>query len=241
MKRFTFVAVVFLSLACACSADQIQIGVIHPSSFSTPASFVPGSGIGLQSFIVANLGSTPFSLSDLVFSSSLLSTNSVVTPLVGANIGGPDAVINPGQAFGNINSDFFQQPTLEYVQSIFPSISSVFVDGSSRIAAGFGNPLNSGAVLGDSMTVVSYQLSVAGASAQWTTNYRIGVPELPIGTTAGTLGFVVSSVDMVPPVQAVPEPSTISLLASGLLLAGIVLRNRLEKRRRLFRETFPEL
>jgi hypothetical protein len=189
-------------------ADQIlQFGMIYPSDFKAGAVVHEGSGSTIQTLVIVNLGTASFNLQDIRFSSFLVSTTTPVNPDVRVPTTFPNFVLMPGQAYGYINGDFFQQPTLEYVQSIFPSVTSVTVNPDTPLYVSFVNPLGSGVDFQNSQSVVHYQLSIGGASVNWTTTYEMGYPDLQPGFTSGTLGNTTSN--------AVLVPTTVSFTFSG--------------------------
>lgn len=216
LKHFLFL--VFVSATAwpnAWANEMLQFGVIFPADFRAGSALEPGQGFGIHTFVVGNLGTTPLSLSDFVFSSSIASTTTTVDPLVDVRVNDGGFVLAPGQALGYINGDFNQPLTLSFVQSIFPTISSLSVQGGYGLFASFDNPLGSGVVFQDTQTTVDYHLRYGGANSHWMTSYEVGVPDLQTGTTAGVLGYGVSNA------AGVPEASTVTLMGVGLFVLGL--------------------
>jgi hypothetical protein len=220
-------AILALVLVCLCGpafADEVtQFGVIYSADLQIGTPFLNGEGVTTQTFVVVNLGNTDLNFADLVFSSSLVSTTASVTPDVSVdnNFPGnprgpasvPNSVLHPGQAYGYINGDYIRQPTLSYVQSIFPSATSLTISqfGASTLEANFANPPGSGITFNDVSAVVDYTLTIDGATAEWTGSFEDAIPgELPPGQTSGTVGFTESNV-------VTPEPNTLLLLGIGSL------------------------
>jgi hypothetical protein len=215
-----FLVAILCSTATTAWANSIQqFGLILPTDFRAGTELPSEQGFELHSFVVGNLGTTNLSLSDFVFTSSLISTTTTVDPVLDAHINAGGFVLAPGEALGYINGDFNQPLTLSYVQSIFPTISSLSVQPDYGLFAGLSNPLNSGVVFQNTQTTVDYHLRIGGANAHWTTSYEIGVPDLQPGWTAGTLGNAVSNA------SRVPEPPTLVLMGVGLIL--LLLKKRI--------------
>lgn len=215
LRHFLFLLVMIATATTARANEILQFGVIYPTDFRAGLALPSGQGFGIHTFVVGNLGTTPLSLSDFVFSSSIASTTTTVDPLVAVQVNDGGFVLSPGQALGYINGDFNQPLTLSFVQSIFPTISSLSVQGSYGLFASFDNPLGSGVVFQDTLTTVDYHLRYGGANSHWMTSYEVGVPDLQTGTTAGTLGYGVSNA------AGVPEASTLTLMGIGLFVLGL--------------------
>jgi hypothetical protein len=79
-------------------------------------------GYGIESIVLANLGTVPINLSDVVFTSSVVSTTTPVSPLLGENVNAYSGlVITLGQALGCLNSNFMgprDPSSLAQVQAI---------------------------------------------------------------------------------------------------------------------------
>ncbi len=208
ISRCSLALVLTIIASPALATGITQFGVIFPTEFSMGSALPPGQGVGIQSIVVGNLGTTPFRLSDMQFTSSLVSTSTLVDPFVSTQINDRGIVLAPGQALGYINNDFNQPLDLLYVQSILPAITSLIVHPDLII--GFDNPLGSGVSFQNTQSTVAYGLSVEGASVNWMTVFNVGSPDLQPGWTAGSLGNGISA-------SPVPLPSAGILFGTALI------------------------
>jgi hypothetical protein len=167
MKMYVLIAMLIVQVPSAL-AGELQFGVIYASDYKAGSPLQPGNGYGIQTFVVANLGTVDINLADLSFTSSLVFTTTSVNPVVAVQNTIANRLLAPGQAYGYINGDFNQTLTVAYVQSIFPTTTDLIID-SNGLEAAFGNPLGSGVIFQNSETLVDYQLSIDGATAAWQT------------------------------------------------------------------------
>jgi len=228
MKLFLLSAVLLVSIRSAAADSILQFSVIYGSDFKTGSNLDPNNGYSSQTIVIGNTGTAAFHVSDLLFTASLGSTTTPVNPIIAADNVSSALILAPGQAYGYINNGFGALLTLAYVQSIFPTIDSLTIDPNNRLTMDFSNPSGSGVSFQNTQTFVNYALSIGGATAEWTMEWEMGVPNLRPGLTSGTLGHVVSNAVTCnetrpcPYAGSVPECSTLLLLGTGLL--GVSLR-----------------
>jgi hypothetical protein len=223
MRFAAFILSVLIGSGSA-AASEIRFGVIAPDSLHFVGPLTSGSGYNPMTLGIVNLGTSSFSLSDMTFTSQLVSTTTPVDPDIWTFWLG-NHTVQPGEAYGEIATGFPPAAwTLAWIQSVFPFATSLLHQNMGDWGGTFRNPFGSGVVFENTISVVAYQLRVADASATWFTSYETG-SQGQHGESWGTL----TTLESTTAAEAVPEPSSLVLIATGILIA-VGVRGRRESR-----------
>lgn len=100
-RTLVLIVVFFVVASPAWAIEILQFGIIFPTGYRTGTTLSSGMGYGIESIVLANLGTAPINLSDVVLTSSVVSTTTPVSPLLGENVNTYSGlVLAPGQALG---------------------------------------------------------------------------------------------------------------------------------------------
>ena len=215
MKVLSGISVVALLLAGAATpsfATSLAPGsIVVPAtvpnnSFTTLAntgaiSFSFGGDTGQVQELVGNWASNPFGAGDITFAYEIEVTGGNITNLTTESFAIPGISLDVQQVDAPISG--FPAPTTAAASASLTS------DGKT---VGFGFTPPNGLVAGDTSFVLLINTNL--------TNFEPGVFSLQDGQTQNFNGFVPS---------AVPEPSTLSLLGTGLLAVGAGLRRKMRR------------
>lgn len=218
MKFLSGISVTALLLAGAMATPSFATslapgGVVTPATTTTGGfvelattggiGFSFGGNTGTVEEAVGNYAGNPFGASDITFVYQIAVTGGNIMTLTSGSYAIPGISIDVLQFDGELDGNF---PGPTYTKAVNATLTS------SGTTLGFGFTPPNGLTPGDTSYILIINTNL--------TNYEPGVFSLQDDETGNFNGFVPS---------AIPEPSTLSLLGTGLLAAGAGLRRRMRR------------